>query len=346
MSEQVIMLEFGGTIDSFEQHGDVYVYEGTVLCPGTWKGVDGHEINYRADWPDVMQEAAPTFNGSQLVHGHFGRSREAVKGFNSVAWFDGECIRNRGYVFDPEVIEQIQQGDYPMGQSMEAKVWVNDQMDALKIVGERVAIGIDRPACKLAEQGKGKEVRLSMPDECKFVEQLKAKLAEHIEGDDAEDRINAIATALGEGFTVVPGDPKDKYVVVSDEEYATLKAGAEGARANEGLADEVRELKGLLSQMVETQHAGELGGLIGQISAIDAEFKVETYLEGVEDHKLKVRMLTSYLAQLNRSVAILPQRDESVVVDLSAEDEDKLAKDTFGVSMQEFITGRPVEAEA
>jgi len=333
-------MEFAGSIDSFERLGDVYKYEGTILCPGTWKGIDGHEITYSAELPEVLQTAASTFVGTQLVDGHLNQTRSAVKGFNSSAWYgDDGCIHNVGYIFDPDIIAAINSGDYPVGQSMEARVLVDETMTALRIIGERVAIGITKPACKLARQNIGKEVKLSM-SECKFAQTLTSALQGYFEGDDKDTKIAEIVAKLGEGMTVLPGDPKEKYIVLSDEIYATLKAGAEGAKKNDGLATEVKELKETLLGMVKSGQESGLSAAVLKIVALDGEFKSEEYLEGIEDHSIKMRMLNTYLQNLARYTPTIPQTEVSHTVKMEDAEEKDVAMKAFGMSIEDFI-GKP-----
>ena len=340
MSEQTVI--FQGTIDSFVPMGDIIQYEGTILKPGTWTGIDGNEIHYNN--PAVLKEAAPTFSGTQLVHGHHDRTQRSVRGFNSMAWFDGEAIKNRGYIFEPETVKQIKNGKYPTGQSMEARVFVDTGMNALKVLGRRVAIGLTKPAVRGAHRQGIREVRLEkMGDKNIFAEAFEVKLKEVMENEEVEDKGTAIMEIFGELMTAVDpeGVAESKYVLLTDTKFAEMKAAAETKPGTDDLTNEVNDLKVRLLAFETAGKTKQLTLLEGAIKKLDAEFVTETYLEGIDDHVMKVRMLTAYLAAYKKVAPILPATG---VKDIKLGDEDlnKYAKEVYGEdfdSLVESITG-------
>lgn len=336
MSEQFIITRLDGAIVNLEKKGTAYMYEGTVLCEGTYKGIDGHEIHYvdsdERGIQEVFAEAVPTFSGTQLVHGHYDRTQRSVKGFNAVTWLgeDG-CIKNKGYIFDPEIVKLIDGGDYPLGQSMEARVYVNSKMQAIRVVGERVAIGIGSPACKLAKQEKGKEVRLSMGDN-KLISAVKAKLAEL--GVEAE-KISDVTALLGD-LTVIDSDDAKK-VLMGAKEFADLKALAAQAQDQKGLITRLETVETLLKKNAVDEDKRNINMRVDAIKTFNAEFDVVAYLEGVEAHDMQIRLLDSYIKTAEEFIPMIPVAPLVAAVSMEKSEESALMKDMMGVSMEEFL---------
>ena len=324
---------FEGTIDKVESEGDAYVYYGSILGRGTWKGIDGHEIKYEDSQRkivDVFEEGAPTFNGVPLVYGHHLQTREAVKGFNAVAWRDGDVIRNKGYIFNPETIALVKQGKFPMGQSMEAWVWVDNEMYAQRIEGTVVAIGIEKPAYKGGLIEKGKGVKLEMGT---FAEQIKAKL-EELELD--EEKVNTILE-LVKNVHVVEGEIDNGYVLMPDRRFAELKAAEKAAEGTDTLKTKLEQLTTEINAMKAKDQKDEKDIIVGEIQVLNGEFKVDEYLEGVEDHGLQMRMLKAYYERISELEAILPQRADDVEVKLTDDEETKIMLALTGKTPAEFL---------
>jgi len=324
---------FEGTIDNIEPEGDAYVYYGSILGRGTWKGIDGHEIKYEDSQRkivDVFEEAAPTFNGKPLVYGHHLQTREAVKGFNAVAWRDGDVIRNKGYIFDPDVIALVKQGKFPMGQSMEAWVWVDNNMYAQRIEGTMVAIGIEKPAFKggLIEKGKGVKLEMGTYDEL-----IKTKL-EELELD--EEKITAILE-LVKDVHVIEGEPEKGMVLMPDTRFAELKAAEQAAKGTDTLNAKLKQLTDEINAMKAKDQKNEKDIIIGEIQVLNGEFEAETYLEGVEDHELQMRMLKAYYDRISELESILPQGADDVEVKLTSDEEEKIMMELTGKSPSEFL---------
>jgi hypothetical protein len=297
-----------GEITSFEVLGEVLRYEGTVLCPGTWQGIDGNKITYSAP---VVSQGAGTFSGVSLHDGnHQDLTREAVKGFNAVSWSQDGCIRNRGYIWHQPTIEKIMAGEYPMGQSMEADVWVDENMNAVKIQGSSIAIGISNPACRSAKIESLASVRLSM-DETK-------------------------KKALLESATVI-GEPSGKAVLLAEEDYVQMKALAEKGKTVDSMKTDLEALKASLGKMVSNSEAKEITEIAKEISVMDSAFKVEAYCEGIADHAMKMRMLNAYKTTLSKFTPVLPAT--STPVEVKNEDLAGASKEVFGVEMKEMLLG-------
>jgi hypothetical protein len=324
-----------GVIDEVERTGDVYVYYGTILEPGTWKGIDGHEIKYEdsetSSIRDVFAEAAATFNGKQLVYGHYDKSRKAVKGFNLTTWLEDGALRNKGVIADPEVIQAIEAGSFDLGQSMEAWVWVNNQMQAQRIVGDVVAIGIKKPASMSAYMKKGKKVKLQM----EFVEQIRAKLEEQF--PEQEDKINAVLETFNE-LQVVEGEIDKKYVLVPDTKFIKLMADAESSKGTDSLKDELNAVKSTLAKMQERDRKNEKDLLVGEIQVINGEFKAEEFLKGFDDHDMQMALLKAYYERIADAESILPEQTPPRV-EMSDEDMNKVMLELTGKTVEEFIKG-------
>jgi len=297
-----------GEITSYETLGEVIKYEGTILCPGTWRGVDGNEIKYVS--PAVIAEGAPTFSGTSLVDSHFDQTRAAVKGFNAAAWYQNGCIRNRGYIWDKEIIAKIVASEYPLGQSMEADVWVDDQMNALKIQGTAVAIGRANPACRPAMIDRIESVKMEM--------------------DEAQRK------ALLESATII-GEPKGKVVALAEEDYVVLKALAEKGKTVDTLKTDLEIVKTTLGAMKVANEVAEIARAVSEITGVDKEFKIETYCEGIADHAMKMRMLNAYKTQLAKFTPTLPSA--GTVVQVKDEDLKPAALEMFGVPMETMFLG-------
>ena len=293
-----------GTITSFEVLGEVLKYDGTVLCPGTWQGIDRNKINYNLP---VIAEGATTFSGVALHEGHQDLSRGAVKGFNASSWFSDGCIKNRGYIWDKETIQAILEKRYPMGQSMEAEVWVDEQMNALRIKGDSIAIGVQNPACANAKIGNVTSVRMSMED----------------------DKRKAIL----EGATLI-GEPTGKVVALSEDEYVQLKALAEKGKTADSIKADLEGVKTTLAEMKASKEASEISGVVSEIVLMDKEFKVEAYCEGVTEHPMRMRMLNAYRGILAKVSPILPGENKVAVKN---EDLGGVAKEVFGADLSSMF---------
>ena len=298
-----------GQITSFEILGEVLRYEGTVLCPGTWQGIDGNKISYSEP---VVASGAGTFSGVSLHEGHLDQTREAVKGFNSVSWYQDGCIRNRGYVWDKPTIGKIMAGEYPMGQSMEAEVYVDDKMNAVRVQGTSIAIGISSPACRAAAINKMESVRLSLDE-------------------DKKKTLLAGATLIGE--------PTGKLVALGEDEYAQLKALAEKGKTIDSLKNDFSVMKATLEAMKASGEAVEITGVVGEIAAMDKDFKVDVYCEGITDHSMKMRMLNAYKTTLAKFTPILPVTAGKPVVVKNEELADA-SVDVFGVTLGDMLLGK------
>ena len=320
-----------GEIEEFTPMGEVVQYTGKLLRPGTWKGIDGNEISYSAP---ILNEGAKTFSGTRIVHSHRDRSQGAVKGFNSVAWFDGEWIRNRGFVFDPETVRQIKTGEYPMGQSMEASVFVDAHMNAVKLSGNQVAIGVEKPAVLGAQQDSVREIKLEKGKMGKFAEEVKAKVTAIMGDDKVTDKVTAVQTMLGELVQFVEPDKvaESKYVLLADTTYAQMKADATAKPDDK----RIETLETKLAAMEEAGRKTQLAELDGKIKKFDKDFKIDTYLEGVTDHIMKVRMLTSYLAAFQKMEPILPKPTVESVK-LEDADLDKYAMEVYGGKFEDTL---------
>lgn len=326
---------FSGMIDSIEPEGDAYIYTGTILAPGVYKGIDGHTIIYEDSQrkiKTVFAEAAPTFNGRPLVYGHQLQTREAVKGFNAVAWLDGDVIRNKGYIFDPDIIELIKRNEFPMGQSMEAWVWTDNEMYAQRIEGTLVAIGIKKPAFKGALINQGKGVKLEMESE--FIKTIKAKLEEQFKGDEHGDAIKAVLDIF-EHVMEIPGENTGKHVLMSAERYVELKSAEEASKGGDSIKAELKKLTDKIGNMEKAKEKTGKDLLIGNIQVLNSDFKVDEYLEGVEDHSLQMRMLNAYYDRISDIEPILP--DGGTEVQMTDDEEEKLFISLTGKSMKEFL---------
>jgi len=295
-----------GQITSFEILGEVLKYEGTVLCPGTWQGVDGNKITYS---DAVVASGAPTFSGVALHEGHIDQTREAVKGFNAVSWYQDGCIRNRGYIWDKTTVDKVVMGEYPMGQSMEAEVYVDSQMNAVRIQGSSIAIGVENPACQPAKIGRIESVKLSMDEDKK-----KALLA---------------------GATLI-GEPKEstKMVALSEDEYVQMKALAEKGKTVDILKTDLEVVKTTLGAMKTSNEAAEIVKVVGEITGMDKDFKVDVYCEGVSEHSMKMRMLNAYRGIISKIAPILPSETPIIVKN---EELEGASRDVFGVDLKEMF---------
>jgi len=316
---------------------NAYRYEGELLGPGEWKGIDGHSIKYedsKRPIKEVFAEAAPTFTGKPLVHGHHRQDRGAVKGFNASAWLEGDVIRNRGYIFDPEVIESINRKTFPMAQSMEAWVWTDENMVAQRIVGEVVAIGISKPAYRNAWVGEGKGVKLEMGDD--FVAQIKAKLEEQFTGDENKPKIEAIMGMLKD-FTVMPDAVMDaKRVVLGATRFAELKAAEEAYKSAGDLKTQLTTLQATVKAMDDKKKQDEKQTLLEEIKVLNAEFKHEEFLKDIPDHGMQMRMLKAYYGELEKLEPILPSA-KAKETKMSKDDEERVFEEMTGTKLSDFL---------
>ena len=286
MNEVQIVLE--GTIDSFKPMGDIIQYEGTILKRGTWRGSDGNTIHYED--LNVLKESAPTFSGTKLVHGHKDKSRKSVRGFNSVAWFDGEAIKNRGYIFDPPTVKLINAGKYPIGQSMEATVFVDSHMRAQKIVGRRVAIGIDRTAVPGAIRAQVRNVRLEkMGEDNKFVDAFKEKLDAVMADEETEEKAEAIMGLFAELMEIPDAGEAaaSKYVLLTDTKFAEILAEAKAKPDPKEGDDKYKDLE---TRLLAFEEAGKRS----QIANLEAEIKKNIQTERTYDSFQSRNLITAY----------------------------------------------------
>lgn len=337
MDKQRIALT--GAIDSIQRQGQVYIYTGTLLGPGMHQGIDGHKIRYEdtedTSIKDVFEQAAPTFDGRQLVYGHYDQSRKSVKGFNLVTWVENGRIRNKGLIGDSEVIKLIEMGEFDLGQSMEAWVWTDNQMRAKKIVGDVVAIGIRKPAYGSAFIEEGKGVKLQMGNE--FTDKVKAKLEELITGDDKETKINTVMELFKDVFVVPGAEKAEKLVIMSGDRFTELKAEAEAGKGSDTLKAQLEELRNEVKSMREQDRKSEKDLLVGEIQVLNGAFKSDEYLEGVTDHALQMRMLKAYYEKIKEFEPMLPAGRETRV-DLAADEEAKIFEEMTGTKLSRFLS--------
>jgi len=356
---ETIRIRLDGFVE-WKKLGSVTEFEGVLISPGTYQGIDGKRITYSAE---VLTKKSDGIPGTQVKYKH-SDSAEAVVGFNTGVRNANGFIFNRGYIFDPKIAEEIARNPKKLGQSMEADVLVNDLGQAIDVTYLASAIGIESPACPDAVLQSIQEVRLSRPSEKDMLldgssgpsrAEFFVWLENTLLGAKVEDPsrvMSVLRISMQEPMKFAREKGQDQ------EDQGQSQKGKEGSemsnqptvaeltarldaleREKVTLATENQTKLGAMQKerddaktAIKAINEARLSSMVADIQKVEKDFDSKTLLEGIEDFTVKERILVKYKATLER-VSGRPDLPLSGGSPSDVQNRaSRILKETFGIS--------------
>jgi len=291
---------------SFRWHraGRVLVVEGLALHPGTFTGIDGHTITY----PPELFENGNIVIAERRIKFQHRDDDESVVGFITGWKLTKNGLYIRGYVFDDDLIEAIEDGEMN-GLSIEANVHVDNENVARRVVITAVAIVPEPAAPKARIQkvavrtllarntetvGEVSPTEEAMAKDRPSKEEFFAWIEKQLKDAGVEKEIiDTVMEVLKKAIKVPYPYPYPKPAEMEakvkqlEEENAKLKAELEEKNK---LIEELKQK--LQEQTLQTEMAA--------IRAVDPDFKPEDVFEDNMSFEAKLAALKAYRKTLEK----------------------------------------------
>lgn len=288
----------------FEPAGEVIQVTGTLLCPGTFTGLDGEPVTFDKD---AISDIKEHIEGNvPLKVTHFS---DKIVGYATHFSYDEESgeLKFKGYVFDPEAIRKITQDGYDH-ISGEFDLDVTDGNVVVGGVLKAIAF-VTNPAVPSANVEEAKPVALSRGD--------------GMSGQDRPSKDEFLGFI--EGRLVEAGVPKDVVQKVMDVLKEVIKVpypypypAPKAEELEAKLAEKDKEIERLTAEL--EQYRAKFTELKEQeFKALAEELKnmgikePEAIVEGIED--------------VEQRIAILQRVKENVALSSTAKSEEVEAKE-------------------